>query len=68
MLSAHNAYRSQHQVGPLGQSDSIDGTAQEWAQYLADNNIFKHSGAAGLGENLAMSGTFETPSVDQCSG
>jgi hypothetical protein len=29
--------------------------AQKWAQYLANTNTFKHSGASGVGENIYMS-------------
>ena len=66
ILNAHNTYRSQHRVGPLTQSASIGNTAQAYANYLAANNLFKHSGAQDLGENLAMSGGFQSPTVAQC--
>ena len=53
MLSLHNGYRSQHHAPPLVSDASLQSTAQKYAQYMADNDLFQHSGAAGLGENIA---------------
>ena len=53
MLSLHNGYRSQHHAPPLVSDASLQGAAQKYAQYMADNDLFQHSGAAGLGENIA---------------
>ncbi|KAH8765384.1 CAP domain-containing protein, partial [Diaporthe sp. PMI_573] len=35
--------------------DSLTNDAKKYAQYLADNKKFEHSGAPGQGENLFMS-------------
>ncbi|MEH2147603.1 CAP domain-containing protein [Nostoc sp.] len=60
ILNAHNSYRSEVGVPPLVWSDSLASHAQEWANYLAATQSFKHSGADGEGENLWMgtSGSF----------
>ena len=52
LLSAHNSYRSQVGSPPLTWSDTLASQAQEWANYLASNGLFQHSGASGEGENL----------------
>jgi len=33
---------------------SLNDIAQNYSEYLAANNLFQHSGVAGLGENLWM--------------
>lgn len=69
MLSAHNSYRSLHNTSRLTLSHSITATAQDYAEYLAANRVFNHSGASGLGENLAKSFSLEdidTQSTCQC--
>ena len=69
MLSAHNIYRKQHRVGPLSQSVSVGVTAQNWAIYLANKNLFVHSSSASdLVENLAASSASSAPSLAKCSG
>jgi len=52
-LAQHNYFRQQlHCTGAMTLNASLNTIAQNYAQYLAANNIFNHSGAAGLGENL----------------
>lgn len=54
MLAAHN--RARHAVGSTDMqwSDRLAGTAQAWAERLRGQNCaMRHSGATGLGENLA---------------
>lgn len=60
ILNAHNSYRAEVGVPPLAWSDSLASHAQEWANHLAANGLFQHSGADGEGENLWMgtSGSF----------
>ncbi len=54
-LTQHNYYRQQlHCTTAMMLNASLNTIAQNYAQYLAANNIFNHSGAAGLGENLWM--------------
>lgn len=55
-LDQHNYYRQQlHCTTPMTLNSSLNTIAQNYAQYLANNNIFSHSGTPGLGENLWMS-------------
>lgn len=44
----HNQYRAKHQVGPLSWDDSLQNTAQNWA----DGCVFEHSHGQ-YGEYLA---------------
>ena len=53
MLQAHNQYRARHCVPPLTLDTNLNNGAQQYAEYLIRINGFQHSGAAGLGENLA---------------
>ncbi|CAF1080630.1 unnamed protein product [Brachionus calyciflorus] len=58
VLAAHNKYRALHGAPNLVNDQSVTNTAQKYAEYLSSNNLFKHSAASGLGENLAsMSGS-----------
>jgi uncharacterized protein YkwD len=54
-LVQHNYYRQQlHCTTAMTLNASLNTIAQNYAQYLAANNIFNHSGTPGLGENLWM--------------
>ena len=57
-LNQTNFYRARHGAGPLTEDATIRTTSQQWANYLADNNLFEHNTAKlrtlGYGENLAM--------------
>lgn len=54
MLTAHNEYRARHCVPALTLDSNITAGAQQYAQYLVSIDRLQHSGASGLGENLAM--------------
>ncbi|CAF0955161.1 unnamed protein product [Adineta ricciae] len=52
-LAQHNYYRQQiHCTTAMTLNSSISTMAQNYAQYLAANNIFNHSRVSGYGENL----------------
>ena len=56
MLSRHNTYRKQHQVGDLVRNSAIEQIAQAYSEKLAASGEFQHSGnkfnGNSLGENL----------------
>jgi len=54
ILDAHNKYRAAVGVPPLQWSDTLAAGAQQWADQLASTGQFQHSGAPGVGENLAQ--------------
>jgi uncharacterized protein YkwD len=59
-LSKHNSYRATHHSPNMTFSDSVNNTAQTWAQYLATNKVFQHSSSSqrnNAGENLYVSYT-----------
>jgi hypothetical protein len=60
IVQAHNKYRAEVGVPPIQWSSDLANHAQEWANYLTNNLLFQHSGAAGEGENLwaGTSGAF----------
>ena len=57
-LSSHNEYRAQHGTPPLVWSHALAAVAQEWANSLANRNVFEHDlnylDLAKQGENLAF--------------
>lgn len=56
ILDVHNRLRSDVNVPPLLWSEELENYAQEWANYLSQENIFEHSpgvGLSGSGENIA---------------
>jgi uncharacterized protein YkwD len=55
-LNEHNYYRQLDCTIPMILNSSINTIAQTYATYLATNNLFAHSGTAGLGENLYFQG------------
>ena len=67
-LKAHNNYRAAHSTAALKQNASIDATALNYANYLGQNDLFEHSEAEGLGENLAASWSSDTPDLNNCGG
>ena len=54
-LEAHNENRAAHNAVNLLEFSNLDNGAQNYAEYLAANEIFEHSNSKGLGENLYMS-------------
>jgi uncharacterized protein YkwD len=55
-LSKHNNYRSTHNSPNMTLSDSLNNSAQSWANHLASNGILEHSDT-NSGENLYVSYT-----------
>jgi len=53
LLNLHNIERSCLGLGNLTWDATIAAAAQDWAEYLAENDLFKHSGDDGVGENIA---------------
>ncbi|CAF1077238.1 unnamed protein product [Adineta ricciae] len=51
-LDEHNTLRRLHCTGAMVLNSSLNSRAQNYANYLARNKLFQHSGAPGLGENL----------------
>jgi uncharacterized protein YkwD len=51
-LIEHNLRRQLHCTGPMVLNSTLNTIAQNYSEYLAANNLFVHSGTAGLGENL----------------
>lgn len=59
-LTQHNTYRSTHRVPSLTTSNSLNTTAQSWADQMAASGSFQHSSASqrnSAGENLYVSYT-----------
>ncbi len=56
VIDAHNEYRAKHGVSPLSEDPEITKIAQNYANYLAANDLFQHSGndfkGDSLGENI----------------
>lgn len=53
-LEVHNQYRSHHKAEPLVISRELSRKARKWAKHLAKNDLFEHSNATDIGENVAM--------------
>ena len=51
-LIEHNVKRNLHCTGPMTLTDTLNTAAQNYAEYLAANDLFQHSQAPGVGENL----------------
>ena len=71
MLTRHNYYRAQHQVGDVSRSSDIESIAQTYSDYLASIDTMEHSSNTyngdDLGENLywgPLSDTIGTAAVD----
>jgi len=67
-LAAHNKYRVIHHVNPLTSNLMLQKTALNYANYLASNDIFQHSGTQGMGENLAYVWSSRVNTLKDCSG
>ncbi|MEQ9236274.1 CAP family protein [Coleofasciculus sp. E2-BRE-01] len=55
-LSQHNTYRNTHNSPDMTLSNSLNNSAQNWAEYLASNGVFEHSNS-DAGENIYVSYT-----------
>lgn len=53
-MTSHNEYRRHHGAPPLEQSRDLQKRAQKWAKHLAKHDLFEHSKANDIGENVAM--------------
>ena len=53
-LEKSNYYRKLHGVNNFIISKTIQNSAQNWAEYLAEYDVFQHSPTLKYGENLAM--------------
>jgi uncharacterized protein YkwD len=63
-VSQHNTYRATHKSPNITLSDSLNSSAQAWAENLASSGQFQHStNRNNVGENLYASYTTET-SID----
>lgn len=63
-VSQHNTYRATHKSPDITLSDSLNSTAQAWAENIASSGQFQHSNNRGdVGENLYVSYT-TAPSRD----
>ncbi|XP_078358051.1 Golgi-associated plant pathogenesis-related protein 1-like isoform X2 [Oculina patagonica] len=51
----HNVFRIKHQAGPVTWDNNLAKGAEDWAKYLANNNLFQHAPNRNAGENLYMS-------------
>jgi uncharacterized protein YkwD len=51
-LAEHNLKRQIHCTGPMTLNSTLNTIAQNYSEYLAENNLFVHSYTPGLGENL----------------
>ena len=67
VLVEHNKYRIQHDTPLLIPSQTLDESAQSWANYLASRNLFEHSENRRYGENLYALYTTEESSNALCS-
>jgi uncharacterized protein YkwD len=62
-LSKHNTYRATHHSPNMTLSNSLNDSAQTWAQYLASKAVLQHSSPSqrnNAGENLYVSYTTAT--------
>lgn len=48
-----NAYREKNQAPPLTWDSTLGAFAQNWAYYMASNNLFQNSGTQVYGENIS---------------
>ena len=55
VLDAHNHYREKHGEESMEWDDEVAGFAQQWCDYLAENDKFEHSKDSGYGENIYKS-------------
>ena len=66
VLEVHNKYRSEHSAKILVQDTKLDQTAQQWADYLAEKDIFEHSEGGDYGENLYAEYTSHKLKASMC--
>jgi Cysteine-rich secretory protein family len=54
ILAAHNKLRAELGIAPLRWSERLAQGAAQWAKTVASLNRLQHSGATGVGENIAV--------------
>lgn len=54
MLKAHNDARAAVGVPPLRWSAELQASAKEWANHLAETQVYQHSHLPGVGENIGL--------------
>lgn len=62
-LYAHNVFRSYHRTPALSLNFTLTTMAQNYAEFLAKANLFKHS-YSGFGENLARAAFTFSEKID----
>lgn len=55
-VSAHNTYRAKHQSPNVTIDDTLNQSAQAWAQTIAAKGDLEHSTGSGVGENIYWGG------------
>ena len=68
MLTTHNRYRALHKTAGLRANFTLHAIALKYANSLAEMDVFKHSEAPNLGENIAMWGYSDLPDLTNCGG
>lgn len=68
MLATHNRYRALHKTAGLRANFTLHAIALKYANSLAEMDVFKHSEAPNLGENIAMWGYSDLPDLTNCGG
>jgi glioma pathogenesis-related protein 2 len=62
-VSKHNTYRATHKSPNITIDNSLNTSAQAWAEKIASSENFEHSNTPNVGENIYASYTSET-SID----
>ncbi|KAF4452211.1 SCP-like extracellular protein [Fusarium austroafricanum] len=58
-LEVHNQARAEYSIAPLVWDTKLEAGARNWAQTIVKTGEYKHSGQAGMGENIFMSSVYE---------
>ena len=67
MLIAHNFYRAHHGAKPLVLNQHLIKKAQEYANQLAQTNVFQHGDDEGIGQNLSYWWNSEVNELSNCA-
>jgi len=67
-LLTHNILRSKHKSVSLVENANLDASALNWANYMAENNVFHHSkNLVNTGENIHASYLEEPLTTEHCA-
>ena len=66
VLVVHNKLRGLHDTKKLAHDPKLEQTAQQWADYLAEKDLFEHSNEGDFGENLFAEYTTEKLKKSTC--